>query len=510
MTDIVFLRRRGAGEPASHVDPAWLETEPLPIEGAPIPINRYFLKHPQMVLGAWSRKDRLYDAGYSVIARGDLAVSLAAAIRHLPEGVASPVAAVSKQVSFTPPPPERHLAEGGFFIAGDRTIHQLNGGQAIPVTYGGTLFKAHGTMTGRRLAALVGLRDHARRVLQSQNEGWPEQHRNDARRALNCAYDLFVAAYGPINKTTFSETSDGRMIRRMPNLVKFREDPDAMLVMSLEVYDEVTGRAVKAAIMQKDVVGRTPPITAVQSAEEGLLVSLDHRGTVDLPYIATLYGKSEERIIEELSDLIYHDPESKTWQTADAYLSGNVRAKLAEAQKAGPAYARNAEALSAVQPEDVLPGDIDANLGAPWIPEHDIRDFAAALFNVSPAAIRVGHLKKDAVWSVDADSAAERSVAATAELGTVRANGVWLLEQALNLKTPVIYDTINHGDREERVVNHEATLAARDKQKQIKDAFAPGCLPSPIAPTGWCASTTTPITTSVRGSSTGRTWTFPA
>ena len=471
VTDIVFLQRRGAGEPARHVDPAWLETEPLPIEGALIPINRYFLKHPQMVLGAWSRKDRLYDAGYSVIAWGDLAVSLTAAIRHLPEGVASPVAAVSKQVSFTPPPPERHLAEGGFFIAGDRTIHQLNGGQATPVTYGGTVLKAHGTMTGRRLAALVGLRDHTRRVLQSQNEGWPDRHRHDARRALNGAYDLFVTAYGPINKTTFSETSDGRMIRRMPNLVKFREDPDAMLVMSLEVYDEVTGSAVKAAIMQKDVVGRAPPITAVQSAEEGLLVSLDHRGTVDLPYIATLYGKSEERIIEELSDLIYHDPESKTWQTADAYLSGNVRAKLAEARKAGPAYARNADALSAVQPEDVLPGDIDANLGAPWIPEHDIRDFAAALFNVSPAAIRVGHLKKDAVWSVDADSAAERSVAATAELGTVRANGVWLLEQALNLKTPVIYDTINHGDREERVVNQEATLAARDKQKQIKERF---------------------------------------
>ena len=103
VTDIVFLRRRGAGEPASHVDPAWLDTEPLPIEGAPIPINRYFLRHPEMVLGAWSRKDRLYDAGYSVIARGDLAVSLTAAIRHLPEGVASPVAAVSKRVSFTPP-----------------------------------------------------------------------------------------------------------------------------------------------------------------------------------------------------------------------------------------------------------------------------------------------------------------------------------------------------------------------------------------------------------------------
>ena len=143
------------------------------------------------------------------------------------------------------------------------------------------------------MAALIGLRDQARRVLQSQNEGWPEAHRQEARRELNRAYDRFVAAYGPINKTTFASTADGNVIRRMPNLVKFREDPDAMLVMSLEEYDEVTGKAAKAAIMEKDVVGRSPPVTSVHSAEEGLLVSLNQRGAVDLPFIATLYGKPE-------------------------------------------------------------------------------------------------------------------------------------------------------------------------------------------------------------------------
>ena len=120
--------------------------------------------------------------------------------------------------------------------------------------------------------------------------------------------------------------------------------------------------------MHKDVVGRSPPVTAVQSAEDGLLVSLDQRGMVDLPYIASLYNAPLPRIIAELGDLIYQDPETEVWQTADVYLSGNVRAKLAAAEQAGPAYARNAEALRLVQPEDVLPGDIDANLGAPWIP----------------------------------------------------------------------------------------------------------------------------------------------
>ena len=143
--------------------------------------------------------------------------------------------------------------------------HQIEDGEARPVTYAGTLLKADGTMTGRRLAALIGLRDHARRVLQCQNEGWPEIERQRARRNLNVYYDLFANVYGPINKTTFSKNADGTLIRRMPNVAKFREDPDAMPVMSLEEYDEVTGKATKAAVLQKDVVGRTPEITSVAS-----------------------------------------------------------------------------------------------------------------------------------------------------------------------------------------------------------------------------------------------------
>jgi N12 class adenine-specific DNA methylase len=258
----------------------------------------------------------------------------------------------------------------------DKTIVQWLGGEAVPVTHGSTPLKADGTLMGRRLASLITLRDLARRVLHSQNEGWPEEHRQEARRVLNRAYDRFVQAYGPINTTTFGERQDGSVIRRMPNLVTFRDDPDAMLMMSLEDYDEVSGIAAKAAIMEKDVVGRSPPVTSVRSAEEGVPVSLNTRGRVDLPFIARLYHTPEQHLIAELGDLLYQDPETSEWQTADVYLSGNVRAKLAAAERVGAAYAWNAEALRAVQPEDVLPGDIDANLGAPWIPAHDIRDFA--------------------------------------------------------------------------------------------------------------------------------------
>jgi len=474
VTDIVFLRKRDRGENPRHVDPDWLGIAPLEIDGAEVPVNRYFLNHPQMVLGTWTRKDTLYGGeGYSVVGNGDLAGQLKEAIQRLPEFAPIQASEVDDKPipAFTPPPPERHISEGSFFVGDNNVIHQLQDGQGLPVTYGGTLLKANGTMTGKRLAALIELRDHARRVLQSQNEGWPEAHRVEARRELVRAYDQFHITYGPINKTTFGETADGGVIRRMPNIVKFKEDPDAMLVMSLEDYDETTGKATKAAIMTKDVVGKTPPITNVRSAEEGLLVSLNQRGAVDLPFIGTLYGKPKAQIVAELGDLIFPDPESRTWQTADAYLSGNVRSKLAAVEAAGPQYARNVTALRSVQPEDVLPGDIDANLGAPWIPERDIQAFAGDLFHVDPSHVPVAHLKKDAVWSIDPSYAAKQSVGATSEVGTARANGTWLLDLALNMKTPTIYDTIQAGDREERVVNPEATMAAREKQKLIKEKF---------------------------------------
>ena len=487
VTDIVFLRKREPGAEPKHADDAWLETGPLNVGDATVAVNRYFLNHPEQVLGKWSRKDTLYGGeGFSVTGQGDLATQLRLAVGRLPRFEPLTVEAQRANpppeadethrvigqthrvaLPFVPPPPLKHVAEGSFFVH-DRRIHQVVDGKAEPVVYGGGELWAGGALTGRRMGDLIELRDLARRVLQSQNEGWPTDAREQVRRTLNAAYDRFRSAYGPVNKTTVSETAAGQ-IRRMPNLVKFREDPDAMLVMSLEEYDEATGTATKAAIMRQDVVGPKPPVTHVASAEEGLLVSLDHKGAIDLPYIATLYGKPEPEIVRQLGDLIYRDPATKKWETADAYLSGNVRVKLAAARAAGPEYARNATALEQVQPEDVLPGDIDANLGAPWIPPSDIRAFAAELFGVPAEAIKASYLPQDAVWGLEADYRATNSVAATADYGTSRINGTDLLGLALNLKTPAIYDPVPGTDQ--RVVNTTETLAAKEKQRQIKDRF---------------------------------------
>jgi N12 class adenine-specific DNA methylase len=472
VTDIVFMKKRMPGAEPAHVDPEWLRIAPKELDGIVVPVNRYFLNHPEMVLGDWSRKDTLYGEGFSIEGRGDLAPALSAAIANLPRFEISAIA--SEQTTaprFVPPPVERHINEGSFFIGSDRAIYQMDGGQGVPVIYGGVTLRADGTMTGKRMAGLIEIRDRARQVLRSQNEGWPERARDDARRDLNRSYDRFVAAYGPINKTSFSETKDGNVIRRMNNIVKFREDPDAMLVMSLEDYDELTGKSSKCPILQKDVVGRKQPVTHVSSAEEGLLVTLNQRGVVDLPEIACLYGKPEYSVIEELGDLIFLNPESDRWETSDVYLSGNVRDKLAAARHAGPEFIRNLESLELVQPEDVLPGDIEANLGAPWIPAADVQAFAAQLFNVKKSSVPVTRLKKDAVWSLVPDHAAEASVAATSDVGTQRANGTWLLELALNMKAPTLYDTLVVDGHEQRVVNQPETLAAREKQKLIKERF---------------------------------------
>jgi N12 class adenine-specific DNA methylase len=480
VTDIIFLRKRPYGAPEKHVDYEWKQTAPLEIEGAFIPVNRYFINHPEMVMGNWSRKDTMYGTeGFSVTSNGDLASQLKEAIKRLPcatksTSTSEAYAATPSKIDdslrapvFVPPPPERHISEGSFFVH-QGIIHQMIDGQAKPVTYGGVELTTTGGVVGKRMGRLIDLRDKARYVLRSQNEGWPEEARVKARQQLNHAYDAFVSTFGYINKTTFSETKDST-IRRMPNIVKFREDPDAMLVMALEEYDETTGVAKKAPIMLKDVVGKAPPITSVNTAEEGLLVSLDRKGAVDLPFISELYGKPQDTVISELGDLIYRDSETLQWQTSDEYLSGNVRQKLAMAIKAGDE--RNIEALKAVQPEDVLPGEIDANLGAPWIPVDDIKQFAAHLFQVHPSDINISHLPKEAVWSVEGNWSAERSVAVTTDYGTPRTNGLSLLDLALNMKSPVIYDVIRHADREERVVNQEATLAAKEKQRAIKEHF---------------------------------------
>ena len=479
VADVAFFHKRFPGQHPMHIDHQWTQTAPILLDGHEIRVNTFFQHHRHMLLGAYSYEDRLYGSqtGYSVAPTGDLATQLSEAIKHLPAGIfhATPSLPASVTTNGTTPHAPaipQACTEGSFFVNPNTyAILQIQHAEAVPVLQGGKPLQADGSLLGKRLAHLIRLRDSARYVLDVQNTGQSPAVREQARQHLNAEYDAFMAIYGPINHTVISTTAKGITVRRMPNLVTFRDDPDAMLVMALEQYDETTGIATKAAIMEQDVVVHQAPITAVQTAEQGLLLSLDQTGRVDLGYIAQLTGKSLEEILDELGDLLYQDPDTQAWETADVYLSGNVRAKLARAEQAGASYQRNAEALRLVQPEDLLPGNIDVNLGAPWIPATDIHAFACEVFGLRDFHITVAYSAKDALWSIDGSHWASSTVAATAEYGTSRIDGIALLGQALNLQSPTIYNARWEQGKEVRTLDQKETLAAREKQQRIKQRF---------------------------------------
>ena len=288
-----------------------------------------------MVLGTWSREGRLYPGDYSLLGHGDLARQLRAAIERLPEGVYAGCGTQERAPLpslLRAPPPLAHIDEGSFFVGEDKTScrSRVGKGPRHPWRH-----PAEGQRhdDGQRLAALIELRDHARHVLRSQNEGWPDVHRQRHTPRAQPPLRPLRRDYGPINKTTFSTTADGNVMRRMPNLVKFRDDPDAMLVMSLEDYDEMTGKPPRPPSCTKTSWAAASPSRPCTAPRKGCWSPSTTHGAVDIPYIASLYSGSPRQIIDELGDLIYQDPESGAWQTADAYLSGNVRAKLALAER---------------------------------------------------------------------------------------------------------------------------------------------------------------------------------
>lgn len=477
VADLLFLQKRPT--PLDHAPTeAWLETVEIGVlddpDGPPATISRYFVDHPTRVLGTVSRQKRLYAGarGYTVQRTGVLAEQLARALSRLPAQryAARPATRAQRPARLLPPPVQ--LAEGSLYVEGDR-LYQIRGAQGVPLRHGEREITTTGTL-GKRVAHLIQLRDATGAVLHAQQHGATTAAREQARQGLRDIYGAFVRTYGPINKVSLSTREDGTLVRRLPNLMTFRDDPEALLVMALEDYNETTDSATPAAIQTQDVVVAPEPITHVGSAAEGLLVVLSTTGQVDVTAIADLYGQPEDVVLAELGDLLYHDPEARRWETADLYLSGNVKHKLAAAEAAlarEPAYQRNVDALQAVQPPDVLPGEIDAHLGAPWIPVAVLQAFAAETFGAQEWQITVAHNRQEALWSVTATATVVQGEAARVTYGTARIDGVTLLQQACNLQCPTIYDTSWVDGTERRVLHQGETLMAREKQRALKAQF---------------------------------------
>ena len=448
-----------------------------------VEVNEYFITHPEMVLGDHAQRRGIYGPGLSYTCQpretGDtLETRLDAALSRLPADVFIPSARLLEENAYDEFEPVGTAAEGatikeGSFLIGKggRLCQIVNGATVQVAIRAGSKGEGITTRAARIIRALLPIRDAVRDVLRAQAAGrrWAE-----AQIRLRCAYSGFIRYFGPINHTvittlTDAETGEEREVHRRPNLAPFADDPDCWLLASIEDYDLESGIARKGSIFDHRVI--SPPTTPlITSAADALAVTLNETGHVDPERLGELLDCEPEEALRRLDLAIFRNPTTEAWETADAYLSGAVRTKLAAAEDAAfldPRYQRNVAALREAQPRDIPPSGITARLGAPWIPTTDIETF---VHEGMGAKVRIFHTEEFATWSVDG-SAFIGSAAGTSEWGTPRRHAGALLHDALNSATPQIFDIEMENGVERRVLNAEATEAAKEKLAKIKTAF---------------------------------------
>src|SRR6266851_1988746 len=456
-TDILFLQKRTPDhEPAGEI---WTETEPIEIEGRAIALNEYYVHHPEMMLGNMTLVGTMYRDKEPTLAGEVTEDCLRQAIAALPESVfiqrdqgreTQPIAPIADPEQF-------NGVKDGAYAEVDGRIFKRIGNGFEPTSFS--------TLDAMRVRGLMHIRDAVREVFATQLDDAPESQITEARQHLNRVYDQFIRRNGCISSRE--------------NIRAFTGDPDHPLLLSLEHYDAEKMTATKTVIFERRTLERYKPVDHVETASEALAISLNEIGGIHWERMKSLTGYSLKEIQAELGSQVYQNPEGE-WETADEYLSGDVRAKLKTAMSAAainPTYARNVEALTSVQPADILPGDINARLGAPWIPRSDIADFIAETLQVPRSHVGVGHAGEIAAWSVLLDVLSAHTVSNTTKHGTKRMKASDLIEDSLNMRVPTIYDTLPD---DTRVINQTETIAAREAQQKLKDRFAQWIWEDPI------------------------------
>jgi N12 class adenine-specific DNA methylase/adenine-specific DNA methylase len=448
-TDIIMLRKLRTGEAPTGT--AWKETADYANDiGESFTLNEYFAARPEMMLGRMRLSGRMYRDNEPTLEsdKRDLGEALAQAVARLPQNIyqahAQQVAEPTLEQTIPAPdfikPNAYCLHDGMVCIREESVLRPLTD---LP------------SETRSRIRHLIPVRDAVRSCLRSQMDGSDEAQVVEARQQLNHAYGMFVGRFGPINLRANQRAFDG--------------DPDLPLLLSLENYNDETKRATKATIFHERTIHHRKPIESVSEPKEALLVSLNEQGRVDLDHMAGLLNKPTEEFLPDLKGIIFLNPQTNQWETDDQYLSGNVREKLAVADAAAvtdPRYHENVEALKSIQPEDLPATEIDVRLGASWLPPDDVKQFIHKLLNVS-SGVEIGHVHALGSWHMNADWDARNATSNTTDWGTDRYTGLELIEDALNLKTPTVYDLVD----KKPVINPQATEAAREKQERIKERF---------------------------------------
>lgn len=466
VSDIIFLQKRD--RPIDR-EPAWVQ---LGKTEDGLTLNSYFVDYPEMVLGELTTESTPYghDLTVAPIEGAVLADQLAEAVQHI-EGQYVEVEVETPDVADAEV--ERKT------LPADPNVKNFS----YAVVDGEVYYRENSIMTQvelsdnakARVTGMVELRQIVNQLIQEQLDDYPDEDIKATQAKLNTAYDAFTAKYGLLN-----DRKNGRL---------FEDDSSYYLLCSLENLDENKQLKSKADMFTKRTIRPERIVTSVDTPSEALAVSIGEHGCVDLPYMAELLGTpgDYERITTELQGVIFKDPSADAddpeagWQTADEYLSGNVRNKLRIAQLAAetnPEFKINVEALTKAQPKDLEASEIDVCLGATWLNPGIVQQFMMETFQPPykvryNQTIQVSYSPYSSEWRISNKSAAgSNDIKSTETYGTHRANAYKILEDTLNLRDCRIYDTIEEDGKERRILNQKETTLAQQKQQAIKDAFA--------------------------------------
>ena len=470
-TDILFFQKR---DRIPEKLPEWVEAGQTE-DG--IPLNRYYLEHPEMVLGTMTMGRSMYgnetETSCQPIPGADLSKQLADAIRHIapPDRELLEVDAEQDGEELESIPADPSVRNFSYTLSNDKLYFRENSRMTQAVM---------GKTPTERVKGMIGIRDSARRLIDLQLAGADDTEIQSEQAKLNRLYDAFSAKYGLLNSTG--------------NKLAFEQDSSYPLLCSLEIINEEGKLERKADMFTRRTIQTHRAVTSVDTAVEALAVSIGEKACVDLGYMASLMGGSEKipQIVEDLKGIIFKDPSTgpfdiedggthwhQGWQTADEYLSGNVRAKLAIARaaaKENPQFAVNAEKLEQVQPKDLTASEISVRIGASWIDPRYYQQFMFELLH-TPAYLQERKIKLQYApvtgeWNVQGKSADNRdNVRVYATYGTKRINAYEIFEQTLNQRDVRIFDTKMEDGKEVRVLNEKQTAIAQQKQEAMCEAF---------------------------------------
>ena len=461
VSDIIFLQKR---DRPLDIVPEWTQTGQTQDGFA---INRYFLDHPEMVLGRQEPESTAHGMDYTVnpIEGLELADQLHDAVKYIRgtyQEAELPDLGEGEAID-TSIPADPNVKNYSYTVV-DGTVYFRENSRMVRPDLNAT--------AEARVKGLVGLRECVQQLIDLQMDAaTPDSAIQDKQAELNRLYDSFSAKYGLINDRA--------------NRLAFADDSSYYLLCALEVIDEDGRLERKADMFTKRTIKPHKAVDTVDTASEALAVSIAERACVDMSYMSQLTGKTKDELAAELQGVIFRVPGqlekdgTPHYVTADEYLSGNVRRKLRQAQRAAqqdPSFAVNVEALTAAQPKDLDASEIEVRLGATWIDKEYIQQFMYETFDTPfymQRNIQVNYTPFTAEWQITGKSSvSQNNVAAYTTYGTSRANAYKILEDSLNLRDVRIYDTVEDADgRERRVLNAKETTLAAQKQQAIRDAF---------------------------------------